>query len=1054
MDDEHNNPAQYRSFLKSLNDSQLLSHVSSLSQSQTHISTERVLPDTPSISGRNDIDASTPNESKFASSDPFADSFNDILLAQENHIPPAQLGEQDSDTSEDEEVSGIGPKHEFGQYDVYFQNKHDKQQLRDEAYRDWDLKRRGLQGQVAYQEPIFRGCTIYVNGYTVPSINEIHRLVIIYGGIFLPHLANKSSATHIVCDKLTPRKQQIFKNCKVVKAKWIVDSVEVGRLLDWKKYRLFQEVSYDQQRLDLKSDTFAIHQFNTEDIIDEDEQNILEDFYEAEQLNNAEQLDDEKVQLNGSRADEDGRTLEKTSIMTAKHPDFLPHFFANSRLHHLSSWKADLRAKFLKMVYQAGTSKVNMNSTRKMILHLDFDCFFATASAQKHPNLDIQKDAIVVSHGNDTSDIASCNYVARSFGIRNGMWIRSAKDLYPNICIIDYEFDLYEKYASELYNYLLSRSGDFDTIYPVSVDEALLDITSYASECEESDLQEHIIRLCTLIKSDIERLTKCTVSVGVGRNVLLAKLALQKSKPDGILFLNENVQEFLDDIPMRSLPRVGYSIIEKFQQEIQSLSEVKVSDLRKIAKSRLINVFGPKTGQKLYDYARGVDDSSIRLDSGTSPALLGRKSVSVDVNFGIRFDTTKEVEVFMANMAKEMSKRLVNLELVGSQVTLKLARRADNAPRNPPKYLGMGHCNFFNKSSKLGVASNEWGILAAEIKALSRILNIPPKELRGVAVTVSKLEDSETFKRGKQQKLSAGSIVRSKPKREIIPVDTSDFKDPMEGATDIDWDIFNALPWSIRKELRGEMTRRGIISRDSSPSKGHKVYLQQLLPSGTGSQTRYVRVLESPKKPRSRSATASPRKSSVTPAPEPDLSYDSAVLNELPSSVRDEVINGLEQRKRQKVNPQTLKSKFVEIAERDKEVNKVIDENWVLEQNMLRPPARFLDMRTMYSDIKVIISGWIAESFNQEGPHDDDVQAFVGYLKQLLAQANLARCIRSVDYIRREVNYYDAISRASQTPGISPGLMEWRRIIKTKFEPVLHDYCNKNTIKLVAKTCT
>lgn len=141
------------------------------------------------------------------------------------------LDEVDGESSESEkDESVIGKLHEFGDYRTYFDSKRMKQQRQDEAYVKWDRERRKLQNQNMQPLLIFSGCTIFVNGHTKPSINEIHRLVILRGGKFLSYLPNKSSATHIVCDRLTPKKNVMFKNCRVVKAQWVVDCVEADRL--------------------------------------------------------------------------------------------------------------------------------------------------------------------------------------------------------------------------------------------------------------------------------------------------------------------------------------------------------------------------------------------------------------------------------------------------------------------------------------------------------------------------------------------------------------------------------------------------------------------------------------------------------------------------------------------------------------------------------------------------------------------------------------------------------------------------------------------------------
>ena len=181
------------------------------------------------------------------------------------------------------------------------------------------------------------------------------------------------------------------------------------------------------------------------------------------------------------------------------------------------------------------------NSQKMAILHVDFDCFFATASCLNHPNLDINKDPIAVTHGGRTSDIASCNYVARKFGVRNGMWSGKAKQLCPELIQLDYDFDAYERCSAKFYDYLISR-GIFDHIFPVLIDEVLLDATSFCLESGRIYARILSTELSQTIRKGIFSLTNCSVSVGASiYNVLLAKLALKKAKPNGQFYLHEKV---------------------------------------------------------------------------------------------------------------------------------------------------------------------------------------------------------------------------------------------------------------------------------------------------------------------------------------------------------------------------------------------------------------------------------------------------------------------------------------------------------------------------------
>lgn len=648
----------------------------------------------------------------------------------------------DGDDNSEDDIS-IGKPHDFGDYTTYFENKKNKQQAADKAYIEWENKRNDKQDA---PPQIFRGCEIHVNGHTVPSINEIHRLVILYGGKFVNYLNNKNAATHIVCDRLTPRKRIQFKNYKVVKAQWIVDSIEKGQLLNWSDYRLIDNVSYGQQRLTLSKEVDPNEEKIKENEEYKSKQNVeigdLEVPYigadidgEGEEIvpltESQEELDQEfNLSQSGETHIESLNHEPKRVGMTldARHPDFLKHFFAYSRLHHLSSWKADLRAFFLKKIMETSKSqrkpKSNGNTnenSRRIILHVDFDCFFATASALNRPDLDMETQPIAVSHGGRTSDVSSCNYVARKFGVKNGMWVGQAKKLCPQLITLGYDFDLYEKFSNSLYNYLID-SQIFDSIFPVLIDEVLLDATTYinglvdiASDTENviNDFSTEVNAMAKKIKDDIFNLTKCTISVGVSSNVLLAKLCLRKAKPNGQLYLEEDPQkiyDFLSNIPVRDLPGIGGSIVQKLTEEIQNpgskIEVPTISHLRHLSESRLKTIFGEKTGLKLFQYLRGIDMTSIDIKDGLA---LKRKSVSVDVNYGIRFDNVEQLDIFLLELAKELYRRLMHISMCGSSITLRLARRALTAPVDPAKFLGMGHCTFVNKTSKFGVPTNDWG---------------------------------------------------------------------------------------------------------------------------------------------------------------------------------------------------------------------------------------------------------------------------------------------------------------------------------------------------------
>ena len=112
-------------------------------------------------------------------------------------------------------------------------------------------------------------------------------------------------------------------------------------------------------------------------------------------------------------------------------------------------------------------------------MHIDMDCFFASVGIRDRPHLIHAPIAVAhslngVNMSYSTSEIASCNYIARSKGVKNGMFIGYAKQLEPNLHIIPYEFEKYDHVSKCLYSVLLRHSN---YVQAVSCDEAFIDVT-------------------------------------------------------------------------------------------------------------------------------------------------------------------------------------------------------------------------------------------------------------------------------------------------------------------------------------------------------------------------------------------------------------------------------------------------------------------------------------------------------------------------------------------------------------------------------------------------
>lgn len=439
-------------------------------------------------------------------------------------------------------------------------------------------------------------------------------------------------------------------------------------------------------------------------------------------------------------------------------PNFIQQYFQQSRLHHLSTWKAELLQKVSILSEDKKPSMKSVVPERKLrgdasdkriIMHVDFDCFFIAAGLIRRPELIGKPLAVchaktrgIADQHASTSEIASCSYEARAFGVRNGQTLGKAKELCPEIQTIPYEFALYEDLSIKFYNVLLRYA---DQLQAVSVDECLVDVGSRFIDQPGyqgyDSIESSALMLAEEIRAVVRKETQCDVSIGISYNVLLAKLATKRAKPNGSFFLTtDRVHSVIKGLSIDDLPGFGWA--QKNELEIK-LQINKVEDLESISLSRLIEVLGPSRGKLLHQYAQGIDDRSLKSSNHE------RKSVSAVVNYGIRFKPSdqggnEDAKNFTCQLGLEVSRRLNELGVSGRQLTLKIMRRALHAPIETQKYMGHGICDELSKTTKLpgpvDRSVNDGVIIGHEAWKLLNSMSIPPEDLRGIGIQINRLE--------------------------------------------------------------------------------------------------------------------------------------------------------------------------------------------------------------------------------------------------------------------------------------------------------------------------
>ena len=248
---------------------------------------------------------------------------------------------------------------------------------------------------------------------------------------------------------------------------------------------------------------------------------------------------------------------------------------------------------------------------QRIILHIDFDYFYAQCEEIRNSELKTKPVAVCMfsDRGEDSGAIATANYIARKFGVKSGMPIQFAKKK-----LMDRTDSVFLPADFKFYSDISEKSMEIikefaDTFEYVGRDEAYLNIT----EKSEGDFKKagHIAQQ---VKNMIREKIKLTCSIGISSNKLLAKIASDYKKPDGLTIVTPNsVSKFMETIEMRDIPGIGKKTQEKLEEQgVQTISKVKEMNI-----FDLIQMFGRKTGTYIFNAVRGINDEPVTLRSPT-----------------------------------------------------------------------------------------------------------------------------------------------------------------------------------------------------------------------------------------------------------------------------------------------------------------------------------------------------------------------------------------------------------------------------------------------------
>jgi DNA polymerase-4 len=292
--------------------------------------------------------------------------------------------------------------------------------------------------------------------------------------------------------------------------------------------------------------------------------------------------------------------------------------------------------------------------SRATILHADLDAFYASVEQIDKPSL--RGKPVVVSGLGLRGVVATASYEAREHGVRSAMSTMEARGRCPKAAFLAPRFEAYRA-ASVL---VMERLRELSPLVePLSLDEAYVDLEAG----EHDDLSAAGVRhIAARVKESVHASTGLTLSVGVGSSKLVAKIASDLDKPDGLRVVAAGDEdEVLRPLAVSRLPGVGPATAAK----LRSIGVSSVADLAELTEADAVRALGNSQGRGLWLLAHGLDDREVTPERDT-------KSVSVEDTFEHDIADVAQLAAVVDGMARRVVERLRAARLSGRTISVKV----------------------------------------------------------------------------------------------------------------------------------------------------------------------------------------------------------------------------------------------------------------------------------------------------------------------------------------------------------------------------------------------
>jgi DNA polymerase IV len=288
-----------------------------------------------------------------------------------------------------------------------------------------------------------------------------------------------------------------------------------------------------------------------------------------------------------------------------------------------------------------------------VIAHVDMDAFFVSVELLRRPEL--RGRPVVVATGTDPQArgvVMAASYEARRYGVHSALPLAIAYRRCPQVVLVPRDIELYRRASTRVMEILHRYS---DRVEVAGLDEAYLDLSG--SLVPRARARE--------LRHEVRERTGLPCSVGLGPNKLLAKLASELAKPDGMEALSaERMLAELGDRPASLIPGVG----PRTDERLSGLGIRTLGDLAKADPGLLSRALGPRLGRSLRERANGIDDRT--LETERRP-----KSESRETTFGTDVSDRGELRRTLDRLARSLCEGLERGGYEGRTVTLKIRLR-------------------------------------------------------------------------------------------------------------------------------------------------------------------------------------------------------------------------------------------------------------------------------------------------------------------------------------------------------------------------------------------